>query len=569
MNKTFKQIILLTALLLAGGSAMAQNDRQYVIWKDGHYLSHAGNTIQDATSFSPDCLWYSSNNYNYYFMNGTTRMYLKAPLALGGDITCDADPGTSILNNITLDYFFYDWDHGLARGLQHFDPTCPGEYHIPPGQDCWEAVWVSYQDDTWKMSTVYGYNPTANAAHFLRVTTTVYEEAITNVTGGVGNLADFTMETVGDTYPLDGTASNYSYTYTPAYTHYYIEGYTDTDPIIDIPAQNYYYYNNTYNSDAPEPTNFLPQEPTGYEWTLDAIGQLYLTFQGGNYQIANPTLVYSTQNTETTHQLATLTLTVTYQNGATQTRTATVTVRTLCRNPEKASDPVVTYVGVTVSWVATADSYTVSWKKASEDWSAASSVTVGDVTSYTITGLAFDTEYQYKVTTECGTNTAPVYSFTTKAEPGLMVGGAIFGGGRMADVTGKTEIVVVNCDSIGAIYGGNDIAGEVKNANGSKITLGVNDGDPNGYDTYGETPNNVLLKFGSVYGGGNGYYAYNGESFVAASSDYTEEIVPVGSSVKAMTSAHTVGDVVWTNTGTSPITLKFPKIVKTAITVSN
>ena len=103
MNKTFKQIILLTALLLAGGSAMAQNDRQYVIWKDGHYLSHAGNTIQDATSFSPDCLWYSSNNYNYYFMNGTTRMYLKAPLALGGDITCDADPGTSILNHITLD----------------------------------------------------------------------------------------------------------------------------------------------------------------------------------------------------------------------------------------------------------------------------------------------------------------------------------------------------------------------------------------------------------------------------------------------------------------------------------
>ena len=56
-------------LLFFVGNVMGQSDPQYVIKKDSHYLAHVYNgsdwVLQDATNFSPNCLWYSANNYNY------------------------------------------------------------------------------------------------------------------------------------------------------------------------------------------------------------------------------------------------------------------------------------------------------------------------------------------------------------------------------------------------------------------------------------------------------------------------------------------------------------------------
>lgn len=578
VKRTARRMALGCLMLFASfGSLVAQNDNHYVIKRiDGttvHYLAHSGTSIQDATTFDPEtCIWYSSNNYNYYFMDGTARKYLKAPLSRNGTISIADNPGTQSLNNNTYDYFFYDWDHGLARGIQHFGGECPLEYNIGTSSQCWEVVWVSYEDDQWKMSSVYGYDPTEYSARFLRETETEYPETISNESGGVGNLADFSMN-YHDSHVLDGTASLYSYTITPAYTYYHIDGLNDPDNNTNIPEETYFYYDNAWQSQAPTPQSFQNIQPSSYAWSIECEdGGNYLSFaENSNVSTSSsedPTLYYINPNTTGSHILATLTLTVTYQGGATQTRTATVTVKTQCQNPSVLDgNTVVTYVGATISWLPSADEYKVLWKKQSEaTWD--NYVIVGDVTSYTISGLEYETAYNYKVQATCDSNDPTPYSFTTLSEPGLMVSGNIFGGGRMADVTGKTEVVAINFDQIGTIFGGNDIAGAVLGDEGSTITMGVNqEDDYNVVNGYGYTTAETL-NFSDVYGGGNGYYAYDGASFVPATADYTSQTVDVGASVKEMTPLHQVGDVVWTNNGSNPMTLDFPSIKITKITVS-
>ena len=250
-------------------------------------------------------------------------------------------------------------------------------------------------------------------------------------------------------------------------------------------------------------------------------------------------------------------MTVTYADGSKQRRAATILVKTPCQNPTLLPNPVVTYVGATVSWVPTAESYKVSWKKTTA--STWNSYEVGNVTSYTITGLEYQSTYQYKVqATSCTTSDpeGPYPTFTTLEEPGLMVTGAIFGGGRMANVTGKTEVTIINCDSVGTIYGGNDIAGKVlgnSGADGSTITLGTN-------ATTG------AIHIGSVYGGGNGYYSYGTTDF----EPVTENTVTLGenASVYALSQTNEWDTPVWTN-GSASVILDIPSISKTAITVSN
>ncbi len=560
-------------LLFFVGNVMGQSDPQYVIKKDSHYLAHVYNgsdwVLQDATTFSPNCLWYSANNYNYYFFDGSNQRYLSAPLELNGEITLsNSNPGTQVLNNITLNYFFYDWDNGLARGIQHYG-ECPPEYNSEG--ECWEAVWVSYENGQWQMSSTYGYHHTANAASFISVTVTEHVQVITSTTGGLDDLTGFSMEYNDSpltSHAVSASVSPYTYTYTPAYTTYVFGGETHN------------YYNNTDNG-ATTPTSVTSSNNTAttYEWAITGEGAEYLSFvntAGSNTTTAtgaNQTVYYSIQN-NTSHKNATLTLTVTYSNGATQTSTANILVKTSCQNPDPslAPTPTVTFEDVTVYWINTADKYLVEWKKASESGDPQNSAVVENATSYTITGLEYETEYQYRITAYCNdvllTPPATYLSFTTEKEPNLLVYGSVFGGGRMADVGGKTEVVIVNCEEIGAIYGGNDIAGTVHGADGSTITLGVDTGDSHGYDTdYGTTTSEI--KIGDVYGGGNGYYAYNGSSFVAATNEYTSETVASGASVNAITQSHEVDGAVWTNTGDEDVTLNFPSITKTAITVTN
>ena len=570
MKRKLRHLIIIATMTLLTGNAMAQSDASFVIMYDGHYLAHVYNgttwTLQDATTFSPECIWFSSNNYNYYFNDGTNLRYLSAPLERNGALSLsDSYPGNAVVSNTIYNYFFYDWwtghgevNRGLARAIQHPLSECDDIYNSP-GAQCWEVVWVSYEDSQWKMSSDYGYNPTTYAARFYPVTVTEHDQVISSETGGAGDITQTNAEMdYLSTNNLDITASDYTYTYTSAYTTYVFNGGTHN------------YYNNTDNGDStPTSTTSTGNTVSSYQWTLSGEGATFLTMINDN--TASPTLTYSTENT-TGHKTATVTATVTYSDGATQTRSAEVLVKTECQNPVQAAEPVVTFEDVTVSWVHTSDHYKVYWKKHSEtDYN--NSVEVYNNSSYTLTGLTYSTDYDYKVSAYCGgseiTSPAPtVYTFTTGQQPQTLLYGAVFGGGRMANVTGKTEVIIIDCDSIGAIYGGNDIAGEVQGADGSTIVLGVNAGDANATE-YNDGYASTKVIIGDVYGGGNGYYAYNGTSFVAASSDYTSHDVLSGGEVRSMTQNHEVNGVVYTNNGTSTKTLSFPSIVKTAITVTN
>lgn len=87
---------------------------------------------------------------------------------------------------------------------------------------------------------------------------------------------------------------------------------------------------------------------------------------------------------------------------------------------------------------------------------------------------------------------------------GPTVGGAVYGGGRMADVSGNAVVTVHNADSLGAVYGGNDISGAVTGT--ATVTVGTANTSTSAVNAEG-TPLSDGIKIGSVYGGGNGHYA--------------------------------------------------------------
>lgn len=608
INYNKKRLILgLLFLGLFAASAMAQgNDKKVVIKKnisvtgansETHYLAHVkvnGDwVLQDATEFNPNCIWYTGTNFNragtnhnFYFIDPddpSNPHFLSAPMTAGGSLSLSASkPATYALSNTDLNYYFYDWDSkGIARGHQISgiadDEHC--NYAFEDGE-CWEVYWIEYNGSWGLTSTTQGsYGITATAARAYDLTVTEHAAEISGAP--TGGLTALTVANTEMTYNTNQTPSvtvgSLTYTYTPAYTSYTFKEVTNEDGTTV--TRNIYYKDGTLVNAVPTSTNNT-SAATAYEWTLTGPGAEYLSFESGSdvrtsTSTTPPTIYYRTENL-TGHKTATLTLKVTFGSGSSlveQTETVTITVKTNCANPAQAAAPTVGYEGATVTWNATASKYKVEWKKSSDNWTSVSSAEVEGETSYTITGLDNNTAYDYRVTAFCDGAylTAPASatgSFTSKNVNSCLVLGAVFGGGRMADVNGKTEVVIINCDSIGAVYGGNDIAGSVVGADGSTITLGVNAGD-----TYSTTYNsgaasaNVVI--GSVYGGGNGYYAYNGTSFVAADDGHTSNSVAAGSSVKAMTREHQVGDDVWENTGAGAVTLDVPNITKTNITVTN
>ena len=604
-NKVYptRRLVAVGLILFAFlGSAWAQStDPQYVIKKDGHYLAHVYNgsswVVQNVDEFSPNCLWYSGpqfnpsgTNHNYYFYDGENYRFLAADFEHDAIPYLSASlPAVSILRNSDREYYFYDWDWdeyggGVARGHKYANALsesecteCGGNWHEfqNGSHECWEVYWLEYNDG-WKLTHTShysrkpgeddGHGGVPNAGLFRGVSVTEHEQVITEVSGGaLPDLSNYVLEYPESCNPSVSTpVADYVYSYYPAYTTYVFEGgthnyYGGTDHLTETPSLTS--YSGAYQS---------------LEWSLSGDGVGYISFDPDNSNVntstsTSPTIYYNWPN-NTSHYTATLTLTVTYKNGddliATQVRTSTITVKALCGNPGQASDPEVTYEGVTVTWYNTASEYRVYLSTDADVWDENDYVEVNNANSYTFTGLAYHTTYYYRVVANCSDSwdfgSSTVYSFMTTDEPGLLVYGSIFGGGRMADVTGKTEVVVINCDNIGAVYGGNDIAGTVSGSDGAIITLGVDSGDP--YASYGVT--NAAIKIRDVYGGGNGYYAYNGSSFVAAPSAPETITIANGASV-TMQSATGWNETVWTNTTGSGYNLTLPKIKKATVNVSN
>lgn len=548
------------------GNTMAQNDIPYVIkMTEGgvdHYLAHekVGNEwkIVDATTFGTNCIWYSGpeynltgNHHNYYFNDGENNRFLCAPLQAGDVITLSpSTPAPYLLQNTDQIYYFYDWDRdnqpsygeggGVARGHQYQNvnsssacEACGGNWHTDPQtniSECWEVHWVEYNGGKWQLSTK-SYSITSKSGRYRSVTIT---ENTTVTSGGLGTLGDFSMNYGGhrDLSLVPGLP--YRYTLNTNYAFYEATQHAVQDHFIHTPNE--------------------ATSVTKYEWTISGEGEDYLSFASGSDVNTSssdaPTLYYRVEN-NTGNKTATLTLVVTYNDKSTQTRTATVTVTTACQHPAQAAAPAVTFDDVTVSWYDVADYYIVKWRKqGNSTWpNSNQSPSLSHTTSYTITGLDSNTTYEYKVEATCGTSpasgTPTVYTFTTKDEPHALVYGSIYGGGRMANVNGKTEIIVNNCDSIAAIYGGNDIAGAVRGSEGSTITLGSN-------------ATTSDLKIGSVYGGGNGYYTYDS---YAPGAEIGTTVLTDGTFSTGVTNVGG-GDVY----ATSGI---IPSIVKTNITVAS
>ena len=583
MGKVVHKLTVCCLLLFAfAGSATAQNDPLHVIKKGDHYLAHVydENTddwvLQDAATFDPTtCLWYSGNtanvyglHHNYYFIDGNDNYrFLAAPLQPNGQLSLSATmPSIQLLRNTDQIYYFYDWDPdqygaGVARGHRYQGVTneadC-GDGHSwdPVDQQCWEVYWVEYNNGTWDLSSESSYHIPANGAMYRAVTITEYEEEISNESGGLGDLVlDNDEMDYGTSQTLEVDEDlPYSYDYRQAYTVYLFEG------------NPHYFYDGSEHTNIPGSEAITENSIVSYLWEITGQGAEYLILSSTTD--ATPTLSFN-NGYPSSHQTAVISLTVTYSNGSTQTRSAVVTLKTQCHNPGQAAAPVVAYEGVTVSWLPTAESYIVYWKKRSETtWNA---VGVGEVTSYFFANLDYDTEYAYKVVADCADpnqnqNPATEYYFRTKEQPGLLVYGAVFGGGRMGDVVGNTAVAIINCDSIHAVYGGNDIARTVSGNNGATITIGVEADDPNDFDDFGTT--NAPIRIGDVYGGGNGYYAYNGTSFEPASHE-TVYTIENNASVLEMTINQQLGDTVWTNATGSDVTFVSPTITKTTITVTN
>ncbi len=578
LSRLLRGLLLCTLLLSAFTPRSMAQDNPYVIKSGSNYLAHVYNSItssyelQGTTTFSPDCIWYSGTTYNssgyehnYYFDDGTNLRFLSVDWGASKTLTLSASlPATHLLRNIDTNYYFYDWDDGLARGKRHWNVNSQSECTANwEDSECWEVYWLVYQDNIWKTYSSSKYNAGdvdnaetesgVKAARFYQVTITEHALEMTSAsTTGLADLSDIQLSYSADpltSHSCSATVNN-GYAYTPAYTTY---AFT-----IGETAETHNYYGGSDHGSNTPTTVTETNENVTYSWSLSGDGAAHLSFSNSGTTSTSPndapTLYYLTENTEYT-KTATLSLTVTYAGGATQTKTATVTVVATCGNPAQASAPVVTYEGVTVSWNdRNAESYTVYWSTSSSDLLNGSSATVTGATSYTITGLADNTTYHYTVKAACSsTDPTSLGSFTTKQTPGLLIYGAVFGGGRMANVTGKTEVVIINCDSISAVYGGNDIAGQVQGVDGSTITLGVNSGET--YASYGTTSK---VKIGSVYGGGNGYYAYDGYAPSAAvgttvltDQQFESGVTEVGGVNSYLTSGY------------------IPTILKTAIVVTN
>ena len=92
-----------------------------------------------------------------------------------------------------------------------------------------------------------------------------------------------------------------------------------------------------------------------------------------------------------------------------------------------------------------------------------------------------------------------------------VVKGFVVGGGRMANVSGNTNVTVHSADSIYALYGGNDIAGWVQGSVGATIKLGTE-------KTNADHP----VHIGYAYGGGCGFYTYQGISPITVDGSYVD-----------------------------------------------
>ena len=242
------------------GNAMAQHDQPIVIkttiGSTDHYLAHdqVGGVwkVVDATTFGPNCIWYSGpdynltgNHHNYYFNDGTNNRFLTAPLEEGDVITLSpSTPAPYLLQNTDQIYYFYDWDRdnlpsygeggGVARGHQYpgvSEPDCPSCGGVWGDNECWKVHYVEYNvtSGKWQMSENH-YHITTTGGRYRTVT---FSESTTVTSGGLGTLSDFGLNFGGNKHLLVTINPHYQYTVNTNYRFYETTQSAVTDHIIN------------------------------------------------------------------------------------------------------------------------------------------------------------------------------------------------------------------------------------------------------------------------------------------------------------------------------------------------
>ena len=372
-KKSFSMLgaALFVVMVLWSMSLSAQ--KPYTISSGNNYLAHRYNTttsgyeLYTTRVFSDSCVWYSPNANNYYFMSndGSTRYYLSAAFATtatadgayatnsaygaGALLTIVEEDAavTALLGSNMSNYYFYNWDWGLAHGEQYTTVSCPPEFNSA-GSECWRAYWLVYDnalggsEPQWHMSTTSSYEPVEHIATFEPVRIIRHQVTAGAQTGGLSAISVGAITFGGGINPT-ATIGAYSDQITPEYTSL-ATGALDncrgdwTVRVCDTiwTTHNFYptmSYTNDLGTGVPPSSenDYTAGQVTSYSWKLSGAGTAYLTISGGNTNA--PTVTYSTPCHDASGSTATLTLTVTWPDGSTQSATAVITIPQQLENP--------------------------------------------------------------------------------------------------------------------------------------------------------------------------------------------------------------------------------------------
>lgn len=166
------------------------------------------------------------------------------------------------------------------------------------------------------------------------------------------------------------------------------------------------------------------------------------------------------------------------------------------------------------------------------------------VTTLTLT-ITADNGVSESATVTLTVSADPHHIVKTESENSVFIGGDVFGGGRMADVHGATDVLVINCDTISRVYGGNDITGTV--TGGSTVTIG-------------NASSSDFIGINSVYGAGNGYYSYGGTS-----QAFTTCLTAINEGTEVRLWGDNSGDVI----ATAAVATNAPLIYKTRVFINS
>lgn len=499
--------------------------------------------ISTAGGFNPLCVWYRTGNTgNYYQEWNGYRYYLIASHNEGLSIykvAVDAplmkqttwynwDHGCAITEQVSVpggskeNYFWLIFDtlndaDGTRAAMPEWRMSTVSSYQRPEemiysnyravgaGGNTWDNAsapdkGITYYDNV-RVGGTLNY-PAGVGATFMPVEKIEHPRQISNMTGGMG-IASVTTDHPSISYSQNIVATTNVHTttsdeiatfITDAYTEYAEETYrrginlsyenrtSNTFGNAGIPTvKRWYYYSDNRHEDPPESWQSMTTVDH-VEFSLDDRSKRYLTLGSTTYipgEVEN-VQIQGIDSMANDWDLA----------------------ETCIANGNTTPDNPYDYYG----WPIWSDN--TDWIYFFQDYPGHNhpyhvTVTCFDIPMNPTTATITATVYYSNGTSQQMSTTITVtpadLSIDVKSTKAPVIKGFVVGGGKMANVTGNTNILVHNADSIYAIYGGNDIAGWVQGDEGATIQIG---------SRYTNEDHPIHIDY--IYGGGCGYYRYGG-----------------------------------------------------------